>query len=241
VAKVHWYQGRICRKVELSKSTLRILTAPKVILISFWSTLVAVLFGFEVARMVFLGILLMFSLASQLQTAFDFQVDIFQKSMRNRLSQISLRHFQKYREIIIVRGTFKPILSLGPVAFLLIIVPLILFLNYSIVKMYHDLSAPALLTLIYFTLISMLFVKTVFDEGAALEQTSVQLLKRFQIQTKELHGRDLRYVTRAIRSLPVFSLYLGLPGWDIIQIHYSSTASAFLFILDNTLNLLLTF
>jgi hypothetical protein len=200
-----------------------------------------VLYGFEVARMLCLQVILMFMFTSQLQDAFDFQVDSFQKSMRTKLNHTSLKHVLKYREIIIVRDTLKPIISLGSLVFVMFTGALILFLNFSIVRMFHDLSTLAWLAMIYLTFVSMFIFKTILNAGATIEQTSVHLLRSFHFKTKQLHGKDLRYVTRANKSLPVFSLYLGLPGLNILQVKHSTTSSAFLFILDNTITFLLTF
>jgi hypothetical protein len=199
------------------------------------------LLGFEAARMVCFSVAVLLILVSQFQDAFDFQLDFFQKSVNSKLSQISLKHVSKCREIIIVRDTFNSSISFGPVIFLLLDVPLILILNYCIVKMYHDLSTPAWITILYISLVSMFMIKSIFNAGAAIEQASVKLLRSFHMKTKQLHGRDLRYVTKALKSIPVFSLYLGLPGYNIFPLKHSTTSSAFLFILDNTINLLLTF
>jgi hypothetical protein len=85
-----------------------------------------VIYGFEVSRMICFSVAIMLILATQFQDAFDFQLDFFQKSVNNPLSQISLKHVIKYREIIIVRDTFNSSISFGPVIFIVLLVPLIL-------------------------------------------------------------------------------------------------------------------
>jgi hypothetical protein len=114
-------------------------------------------------------------------------------------------------------------------------------LTLLLIWLLSDLSPLACVTFIYLSLVSMYMLKSFFNEAATLEQASLQLLRSFQIKTKNLRGRDLRYLTRAIKSLPVFSFYLGVPGFNILQVKHSTVSSAFLFILDTTISLLLTF
>jgi hypothetical protein len=199
-----------------------------------------VAFGYEAVRMFCFGVLIMLIAYSQLHDAFDFQVEFFKMS-RSKLRQISLAYVLKYRQILMVRDTFTPTLSLGESCFLLFIIPLVLCMNYSIVKMYADLSTPAFVTLIYLILVALFLLKAVMNETAAIGQASVDLLRSFQIETRRLHGRDLRYVSQALSSLPACSLYIGLPGFNIVKAGSSATTSTFLFVLDNTINLLLTF
>jgi hypothetical protein len=142
-----------------------------------------VLFGFEVARMICFSVAIMLILASQFQDVFDFQLDFFQKSVNNPLSQISLKHVLKHREIFIVRDTFNSSISFGPVIFIVLLVPLILLLNYTIVKMHADLSILAWFTLNYLTFISMFMLKAIVNEGAAIEHASEKLLRSFRIKT----------------------------------------------------------
>jgi hypothetical protein len=199
-----------------------------------------VLFSFELVRMCYLAGLSMLIFISQLQDAFDFQVEFFKKS-RSKLRQMSLVYVLKYREILMVRDTFDPLLSFGPFVFLLCIIPLILFMIYSVVKMYHDMPTVNLVMFIYLICASIFLFKTVIKEAAAIEQASVELLRNFQIETRRLHGRDLRYVSKALKSLPACSLYFGLPGFNIVKAGNSATTSAFRFVLDNTITVLLTF
>jgi hypothetical protein len=211
---------------------------PLIMLLTRYMELVA--FGYEALRMYCLGILIMLISYSQLHDAFDFQAEFFKMS-RSNMRQISLAYVLKYRQILMVRDTFNPTLSLGQSGFLLFIIALTLSLNYSIVKMYADLSTVAFVTFISFILVALFLLKAVMKETAAIEQASVDLLRSFQVETRRLHGKDLRYVSMALKSLPPCSLYIGLPGFNILKFGHSMTTSTFLFVLDNTINLLLTF
>jgi hypothetical protein len=199
-----------------------------------------VLFSFELVRMYCLGALSMLIFISQLQDAFDYQVEVFKKS-RSNMRQISLAYVLKYREILIIRDTFNPLLSFGPFVFLFCMIPIILLMIYSVVKMYHDMPTVNLVMFIYLICASIFIFKTVIKEAAAIEEASVEILGNFQIETRRLHGRDLRYVSKSLKSLPVCSLYIGLPGFNIVKAGNSATTSAFCFVLDNTITLLLTF
>jgi hypothetical protein len=199
-----------------------------------------VLFSFELVRMYCLGTLSMLIFISQLQDAFDYQVEVFKKS-RSKLRQISLAYVLKYREILMIRDTFNPLLSFGPFVFLFCMIPIILLMIYSVVKMYHDMPTANLVMFIYLICASIFIFKTVIKEAAAIEQASVEILGNFQIETRRLHGRDLRYVSKSLKSLPACSLYIGLPGFNIVKAGNSATTSAFCFVLDNTITLLLTF
>jgi hypothetical protein len=198
-------------------------------------------FVFEYFRIIVLVLIIILLFFGQAHDALDFQKELYNIS-RGLETQITLKHVLRYREMLIIRESFYPVLSYG---FLSVLVVTILFLiseNYFIIRMYAHLSA-MLLSVVLFCLLVVLFIfKSTLNEGAAMEQVSLEQLRRFRMGTRSIRKRkDIRYVLMAVRSLPAISLYIGLPGFDFLKMCNSTTTAAFMFVVDQTVTVLLTF
>jgi hypothetical protein len=194
----------------------------------------------EHLRAILLGTFLIFLSVGQFKDAFDFQVELFKES-KNSGRQIALKYVLKYREILMIRDTFYSFLSLGLTTLLFTVTIFVICFNYVIIKMFAVLPTMLCVFFIYVVFILLFLCNSALKEGAAFEQASLDLLKSFRIGANSLQGKDHKYVLRAVKSLPPFSLYIGLPGFNILKLCNSTTTATFVFIMDQTVNALLTF
>jgi hypothetical protein len=194
----------------------------------------------EHQRVLVLGTFVVLLLFGLLKDAFDFQVELFKES-KNSGRQIGLKYVLKYREILMIRDTFYSFICFGLSTLLFVVTFFVIACNYAIIKMFAVLPTLVSVFFIYLIFVLLFLCNSVLNEGAAFEQASLDLLKSFRIGANSLQGKDRKYVLRAVKSLPPFSLYIGLPGFNILKLCNSTTTATFVFIMDQTVNALLTF
>jgi hypothetical protein len=202
--------------------------------------LVIVFLMLELFRIILVGLFLLMTLVGQFQDALEFQVELFAKS-KNTVRQDAFKYILKYREGIIIRDTFSPVISFGIQNFLLIGISVLVLVNYCIIKMFHSLPTLILAMFTYVVLGGMYLLISGLNEIARIEQTSVKLLRSFHFETKRREGNDRRCVLMALKSLPVYSTHFGFPGFNILKAGNSTTTAIARFTIDTTVNLLLTF
>jgi hypothetical protein len=205
------------------------------------SYMIIAAFVFEYFRMIVLAQIIIVLFFGQAHDALDFQKELYNSS-RSREAQIALKYVLKYREMLIIRESLYPVLSFGFLSVLFVTTLFLISENYLVIRMYAHLSA-ILLSVVLFCLLVVLFIfKSTLNEGAAMEQVSLEQLRCFRMGTRSIRQRkDIRYVLMAVRSLPAISFHIGLPGFDFLKMCNSTTTAAFLFVVDQTVTVLLTF
>lgn len=203
--------------------------------------LTVVAYALEYQRMIVLAQIIVYIFFGQSHDALDFQEELFNKS-KSRESQIALKYVLKYREMLIIRDSFYPLINFGVLSLLFVAILFLITLNYLIIRMYTQLSAVLLGILLLGLLIAVFVLKSTLNEGANVEHISLEQLRRFQMGTRSIRQRkDIRYVMKAVKSLPPISFYIGLPGFDFLKMDNSTTRDAFMFVVDQTVTVLLTF
>jgi hypothetical protein len=201
---------------------------------------IIVVFVYEIFRILNLALILILMFTAQFQDALEFQIESFKNSKRN-IGQVQLKHILKYRESILILDTFAPTLNFAALIALVFVIPSVVAINVCLIKMHSGL--PMLLTLLftYLLLLAMFFIKSVLDQGTAIKEASLRLLTSFRIETERLRGKERRHVLKALKSLPVCLIKAGIPGYDFFPAGNSTTTAVFMFVIENTANLLLAF
>jgi hypothetical protein len=198
---------------------------------------------YEICRsLILLGMVIILSIA-QFQDAFDFQHQFFQQlMMMNGERQVSLQHIIKYRETFIIRDTYGICLSFGPFLGLTGVMVSVIYVNYCVIKMYDSLPALLLCMLVYLVSAAMFVLTSALNEGVAVEHSSTALLKMFRKGTAVgLKSSQLRYVTKVMKSLRVFSIPAGVPGFNLFTFDNDTRRHVLRSIMDYTIDSLLTF
>jgi hypothetical protein len=198
---------------------------------------------YEICRsIILLGMVMILSIA-QFQDAFDFQYQFFQQlMMMNGERQVSLQHIIKYRETFIIRDTYGICLSFGPLLGLTGVMVSVIYVNYCVIKMYDSLPGLLLCMLVYLVSVAMFTLTSAMKEGVAVKNSSDKLLKMFRKGTAVgLKSSQLRYVTKVIRSLPVFCIPAGVPGFNLFTFCNDTRRHVLRSIMDYTIDSLLTF
>jgi hypothetical protein len=195
--------------------------------------------GFRSLALVLIIILLS---AGQFQDAFDFQTEFFRRIKRNGGSQMSLSHVLKYREILIILNTFGTLANLGLLEALVGIMLSTIWLNYYLVKMV-DLLPPAVYgMLLCFVMLEMSALSIGIEESAGINEASIRLLDSFRRETIRLQSSGNRkYLLKVVRSLRELNISVGIPGFTFFSFTRSTKKHIVSFIVDNTINALLTF
>jgi hypothetical protein len=165
-----------------------------------------------------------------------------QLMMMNGERQVSLQHIIKYRETFIIRDTYGICLSFGPLLGLTGVMVSVIYVNYCVIKMYDSLPGLLLCMLVYLVSVAMFTLTSAMKEGVAVKNSSDKLLKMFRKGTAVgLKSSQLRYVTKVIRSLPVFCIPAGVPGFNLFTFCNDTRRHVLRSIMDYTIDSLLTF
>jgi hypothetical protein len=195
---------------------------------------------YEMLRTFILVVMIIMLSVAQFQDAFDF-LDQFFLKLKNSERQMSLQHVSKYRQIFIIRDTYRISLSFGLFSGLTGVMISTVFINYCVIKMYDTLPASLLIMLVYLVLVEMFTLSSAMKEGAAVENSSIRLLRTFKKGTAGLQSTQLKYVTKTLRSLHAFSFPGGVPGFNFFTFGNTTRRNVLQFVIDYTINMLLTF
>jgi hypothetical protein len=179
--------------------------------------------------------------AGQFGDAFDFQAEFFFALIRQKGGQMSCVHVRRYREILVVRNTFGPGMHFGLLAALVGVASSVVWVNYYIIKMYDLLPPAVCFMLVCYVTIAMSSLIIGIKEAAAINETSIELVKQFRRGTILVPSGQRKYLLKVMNSLQAFSFAVGVPGFDFFSISSSTKKHVLQFIVDNTINALLTF
>jgi hypothetical protein len=208
-----------------------------IILFRYFVMLPALYEGFRSLALILIIIVLS---AAQFKDAFDYQSEFLQ-TLKHNGSQCSLQHVLRYREILIIRNTLGDAMNFGLLGAIVGIVLTVIWVNFYIIKMYHLLPPAISFMLVCYVTVGMSGLMIGMEEGAAINEASIQLVKRFRRGTILVQSGQRRYLLKVFRSLQVFSFTAGVPGFDFFSISTSAKNCIVQFIMDNTINALLTF
>jgi hypothetical protein len=174
---------------------------------------------YEICRsLILLGMVIILSIA-QFQDAFDFQHQFFQQL-----------------------DTYGICLSFGPFLGLTGVMGSVIYVNYCVIKIYDSLPGLLLCMLVYLVSAAMFVLTSALNEGVAVEHSSTALLKLFRKGTAVgLKSSQLRYVTKVMKSLRVFSIPAGVPGFNLFTFDNDTRRHVLRSIMDYTIDSLLTF
>jgi hypothetical protein len=210
-----------------------------ILLCRYFSILPVFYEGFRSLALVLMMIVLS---AGQFQDAFDFQTEFFRTLKRNPVSQIRLQHVLKYREILIIRNTFGTAMKFGLLATLACVMSTIIWVNYNIINSYHLIPPAVTFMLVCFVSVEIASLSVAMEGASVVNEASVELLKRFRRGTiHNMQSGRRKYLLRMVRSLQVFSFSVGIPGFDFFSFSRPTKKHIVQFIMDNTINALLTF
>jgi hypothetical protein len=196
---------------------------------------------YEGIRSLALVVMIIVLSAGQFQDAFDFQTEFFRNLKRNG-SQIRLQHVLKYREILIIRNNFGNVLNFGLLSVLACVISTIIWVNYYIIKRYHLLPPAVTFMLVCFVSVEIASLIVAIEGGSVVNEASIELLKRFRRGTiHNMQSGRRKYLLRVVRSLQVFSFSVGIPGFNFFSFSRPTKKHIVHFIMDNTINALLTF
>jgi hypothetical protein len=179
--------------------------------------------------------------AGQFKDAFDFQTELFYALIKQKVGQMSLAHVRRYREILVVRNTFGTGMHFGLLAALVGVAGSVVWVNYYIIKMYDALPPAVGFMLVCYVTIAMSSLIIGIKEAAAINETSIELVKQFRKGTILVPSGQRKYFLKVMSSLQALSFTVGVPGFDFFSISCSTKKHVLQFIVDNTINALLTF
>jgi hypothetical protein len=178
---------------------------------------------------------------AQFQDAFDFHHEQFFRNFMNSERQVSLQHVFRYRDTFILQDSFGDVIRLGALCALTGVIVSIVYTNYCLIKMYASLPSILVFMMVYLLSACVFLLVYSANQGVAVETSSVELLRQFRKGTVGLKSTQLKYVTRAVRTLRGFSFAAGIPGYKLFNIGNETRRRVYKSVMDYTLDMLLTF
>jgi hypothetical protein len=95
--------------------------------------------------------------------------------------------------------------------------------------------------LLYTVSVELLALSEAMKQASAINEASVSLLKEFRLGTSLSQSGRRKYILKIVKSLPKLSFPFGVPGFDFFSFTDATKRDIVQFLLEYTINVLLTF
>jgi hypothetical protein len=195
---------------------------------------------YEICRTIILVLFIVILSGGQFLDAFHFQLELLKSSTSNR-KQVNLQHILQYKQILIIRETFTPCLGLCLLGSFTAVAVSIIGINYCLIKMFDSLPIAVYVMLLYTVSVELLALSEAMKQASAINEASVSLLKEFRLGTSLSQAGRRKYILKVVKSLPKLSFPFGVPGFDFFSFTDATKRDIVQFLLEYTINVLLTF